>query len=60
MQKNILVKSLALLALSIIAAVAAFASGASAIGMLLVLTSIISLGYGAGSFMNSPEPTHKK
>ena len=44
---------------SVILVALAFTSGANTLGMILVGVAIISFGLGAGTVMNSPEPTHK-
>lgn len=45
--------------ISVLLVVLAFTTGANALGMILVGVAITSFGLGAGSVMNSPEPTHK-
>jgi hypothetical protein len=54
------VKSLVIMFIAVLGTIAAFLSGASALGMIFVVLTFSALGFGAGTIMNSPEPVHKK
>ncbi len=55
--RYVLTKALTLFAISIATTALAFASGATALGMILIMVSIATLGSGAGCIMNTPCPT---
>ena len=54
------VKSLVIMFVAVLGTIAAFMSGVSALGMVLMVVTFSALGFGAGTIMNSPEPVHKK
>ncbi len=45
-------------AITVVLEILAFVSGANALGIILIAASIATLGFGAGTIMNSPEPKH--
>lgn len=45
-------------AIALVMVVLAFVSGANAMGIILVAAAISTLGYGAGTVMNSAEKPH--
>ncbi len=45
-------------AIALVLVVLAFVAGVNALGIILVATAISTLGYGAGTVMNSPEKPH--
>jgi hypothetical protein len=53
----VLTKAFILFAISVATVILAFASGATAIGMVFIMVSIVCLGSGAGCIMNTPCPT---